>query len=72
MEFVKSEWPNEVSEFKFIAKPMQTLDMGILVDNNYPNGDEIIEAFDIGLKMLKDSGEYDNILIQNGLDFLIK
>ncbi len=51
---------------------MQTLDMGILVDNNYPNGDEIIEAFDIGLKMLKDSGEYDNILIQNGLDFLIK
>jgi len=72
MEFIKEAYPDEIDKFRFLKTPMETVDMGILVDKNYPEADKYIEKFNEGLKMLKDSGEYSNILRKHGFDFLIE
>ncbi len=71
IEFINSEWPGEVSKFKFMKKPLQSLDMGMLVDKAYPNADEVVEAFNVGINLLRESGEYNDILTKHGFDFLI-
>jgi len=71
MEFIKEAFPDEIDKFRFLKTPIETVNMGILVDKNYPEADKYIQKFNEGLKILKDSGEYYDILRKNGFDFLI-
>ena len=71
MEFIKETYPDEINKFRFLRTPIETVNMGILVDQNYPDADKYIKKFNEGLQMLKDSGEYHDILRKHGFDFLI-
>jgi len=71
MEIIKENYPDEIDKFKFLKTPMMSIDMGILVDKEYPDADRYIQKFNEGLQILVDSGEYNNILRKHGFDFLI-
>ena len=43
--------------------------MHLLVSKTNPDGDEILKAFNTGLKIIKDNGVYDRILSDHDMSF---
>ncbi|BEP28402.1 substrate-binding periplasmic protein [Helicovermis profundi] len=70
-DFITKTYPNEIEKFKFLKTPIESLDMGLLVDKNYPNAKEYIQKFNEGLAKLKATGDYDKILQKHGYGFLV-
>ena len=57
--------PDEVAHFKTLPRPYGDRKIsGLLVSRAYPGGKDLLKRFNDGLRQLKASGEYDQILKQ--------
>lgn len=54
--------PDKAALFTNNPKPLSEENMFLLISKKIPNGQQIADSFDIGLKKLKDSGKYDEII----------
>ncbi len=57
--------PHKAALFTNNSKPLRTSQSFLLISKKIPNGKKIIKDFDTGLKKLKQSGRYDEIISEN-------
>lgn len=56
--------PEIAALFTHHPKPQEQRDMFMLISKQIPNGQELADKFDKGLKKLKASGRYDEIIVE--------
>ncbi|WP_028865729.1 substrate-binding periplasmic protein [Psychromonas aquimarina] len=56
--------PAKISLFTNHPKPLRKGNLFMLISRNYPGSQEIADKLDRGLKKLKESGRYDEIIIE--------
>lgn len=59
---IRLRFRNQLSEFHFDPKIIETLPLHLVVSKEVENGPEIIDRFNKGLQLLKASGEFDAFL----------
>lgn len=55
-------YPDEISYFKVLPKPLEKTPTALLVSRTYPDSKTILEKFNKGLSIIKQNGEYDRII----------
>lgn len=61
-------YPDKLEHFKFLPKPFgKKMANALLVSRTYPNAKEILSKFNRGLAIIKETGEYDRIVIKYNL-----
>jgi polar amino acid transport system substrate-binding protein len=65
MAIMQSEHPERIDDIDFLPTPLIKIEMGLLISKIHPDQQYYIQEFNKGLKILIDSGEYDNILIKH-------
>ena len=59
---IKELYPGEEDKFEFLLPPIGVNNYMLIVSETYPNGEEIIEIFNEGLRKIKENGVYDRIM----------
>jgi polar amino acid transport system substrate-binding protein len=65
---IKDENPDFLSEITFLNPPLTVENLYITVGLAHPRHEEIINAFNKGLKIIKENGVYAEILSQYGIE----
>jgi polar amino acid transport system substrate-binding protein len=53
---------SDTAKFTYHPKPLSELSYYLMISRNIPDGERLIEIFDSGLRHLKNTGRYDEIL----------
>lgn len=61
---IKKYYPNSIDDFSTLKKPESMAPMYLIIGKNNPNGENFMNKFNDGLKQIKESGEYDSILMK--------
>ncbi|WKY47413.1 transporter substrate-binding domain-containing protein [Eubacteriaceae bacterium ES3] len=60
-------FPDDTDAFMILPNVASTHDYHMLVSRDYPDSEEFLEKFNAALQKLKDNGEIDRILVENGI-----
>ena len=71
MENIKKLYPDRIDDVVFLQTPLTTTEQGIIYAKDFPNASYYLDKFEKGLKLLKESGEYNEIIRKHGFDYII-
>lgn len=64
---LESLFPNDLTEFATAAKPLRETNYALLVSKTYPDSLSLVEAFNVSLKAIQETGQYNAILAKYNL-----
>ncbi len=70
-DLINKNFTDQKDDFRYMKNPILSKEMGVFTGKENPEGDRLLSAFAKGMAKIRATGEYDNILIRNGYDFLV-